>query len=275
MAGAVPGEREDGSSQAVLGHGGGGVGVVVLDQDEGQALLGGAPSRVAGGEVEWVEVAGEDLGLELEEGLEARHRGLEGLEGLEPVEVADVGPQGGLVAPGQAAGVLLLGSHRQDGPPQRPREPDRAGDEAAGTAEEQRVAGDHAGYGVVAAGGDGPVVDEEEVGHQREAAQGIVVLEGDGLVGEVSARHDQRPAHGVREQVVEGRVGEEDAEERALGCNLRREVRVGSTAADDDGALYGGEQGLLLQGEQGEGSSGLEVRHHHRERLLLALLPGP
>ena len=117
-AGAVPAERQRRTVEAVLRHRRGGVGVVVLHRDHRDPERGGALAGVAGGEVERVEVAGDELGAERQERLEPRHRLLEGGVGLEPVEVADVRSEGGLVAAREAAGVLELRADRQH----RPRE---------------------------------------------------------------------------------------------------------------------------------------------------------
>ena len=48
--------------------------------------------------------------------------------------------------------------------------------------------------------GDGPVVREEQIGDGAEPPDRVLVLERDRLVGEVPARHDERPGRGVEEE---------------------------------------------------------------------------
>ena len=68
--------------------------------------------------------------------------------------------------------------------------------------------------GVLAAAVDRPVVCEEGVGDPAQPRPSLAVLERDRLVGDVPARQHERTADVGREQVVERRVREHDAEPR-------------------------------------------------------------
>ena len=70
-----------------------------------------------------------------------------------------------------------------------------------------------------------------------EPAAGLVVLEGDRLVGEVPARHHERPAEVAVEQVVERRVREHHAEPRRPGCDGLGDEGSRHAAEQDDRAL--------------------------------------
>ncbi len=274
-AGAVPGERERRPGEGVLGHGRGGVGVVVLDPDRGDSLAAGALLRVAGGEVVGVEVVDEEARREAEESLQSRHRLLERAEDLEVLEVADVGPERGLVPRRQAEGVLEVrpaGQHRhRDGV----REAHRRGHEAAGPAHHERATQDDPGHRVVGPRLDLPVVDEEQVGDAGEAGQRVVVPVGDGLVGEVPRGQDQRAPGRGGEEVVERGVGEEEPHRGAVGGDLRRQARRLPAPHQHHRPLRGGEEVPLGGGEVGEPLRRAQVGHQDRERLLLAPLPLP
>ena len=65
---------------------------------------------------------------------------------------------------------------------------------------------------VVAADVDGPVVGEDGVDHRAQAGEGVGVVVGDGLVGQVAAGHHQGPAEAVEQEGVERGVGQHEAQ---------------------------------------------------------------
>ena len=76
--------------------------------------------------------------------------------------------------------------------------------------------------GVFAAAVDRPVVCEEGVGDPAQPRPSVVVVERDRLVRDVSARQHERAADVGREQVVQRRVREHDAEPRRPRRDRRR-----------------------------------------------------
>ena len=65
----------------------------------------------------------------------------------------------------------------------------------------------------------------EPVGHPGEARPGRLVLDDQGVAGEVCAGEREGPAEAQQDQFVEGRVGQEDAEGRIVGsegCGWRQ-----------------------------------------------------
>ena len=278
VAGAVEGEAESGGGEAIFGEAGGDVGVVVLDADEGQVAGAGVVLGPGGGEVLGMEVVGDGLGGELKGGLEVGEGVLEEFEGGALLEVAEVLALVGVGASGEGEDGLHLAA---DGEQRRRVEGQGDGkrDVAAGAADELGLAGDDGGDGVVSALEDFAIVEEEAVGDAVEAGAGFVVVDTDGLVGEVGAGHDEGGEAAVgKEQVVERRVGEEKAEPRdaggdgwgdGIGC---RAAGVSCAAEEDDGALDGGEDVDFLRAELAEGAGGCEVANHDGEGLAGAVL---
>jgi hypothetical protein len=122
---------------------------------------------------------------------------------------------------------------------------------------------------------DRAVVQEHEVGDPVEPRQRVLVLVRDRLVGDVAARHHERLADVGQQQVVERRVGQEDAEVGAARGDRRGHRRVGSPWREHDRAVAAGQQRRLLGGQGHERAGGRHVVHHHRERLVLAVLARP
>ena len=157
-----------------------------------------------------MEVVRDDVELDVEHREVEREVGAEGAVGRLGVEVAEVRREERLAAARDAERALQLGA-RGDDRPGGARERQRGGRVPARAAERERGAHD----GVLAAAVDRPVVREEGVGDPAEPRPRLVVVEGDRLVGEVPARQHERAAEVGREQVVERRVREHDAEPRA------------------------------------------------------------
>ena len=82
----------------------------------------------------------------------------------------------------------------------------------AGAAQDQLAAQHHAHDGVVHVPDDGAVVDKEQIGNAAKAFEGFVLVGADGLVAQVAARGHDGEAERGHEQMMQGGVGEHDAE---------------------------------------------------------------
>ena len=209
VPGAVEDERQRRALLAVLGETRGGVRVVVLDADELCFLL----ERPLRREVLRVEIVRDELGLD------AEHREVEREIGAERActPARSRGRRGGARGtprPRRATQNVLLSS-APDGDDRLARYPEAAARRRvpARAADRERGTND----GVLAAAVDRPVVSEEGVGDPAQPRPRLVVLERDRLVGDIPARQHERTAEVGREQVVERRVREHDAEPRRPG----------------------------------------------------------
>ena len=179
---------------------------------------------ILGGEVVGVGVGGDEGGAGFVEGLEVGNDAAEGVEGLVGFQVADVLADEDLGAHGEGDGVLQVGADGEDRmangrwPMADGRgELDWQRGVAAGAAQDQFAAHHHARDGVVHVPDDGAVVDEEQIGNAAEAFEGFVLVGANGLVAQVAARgHDGKAERG-QEQVMQGGVGEHDAEVGVAG----------------------------------------------------------
>ncbi len=111
---------------------------------------------------------------------------------------------------------------------------------------------------------------EKRVRDPAEPLARLPVVVGDRLVGAVPARHHERPARVVEEQVVERSVRKHQPEQLGAGRDRRRDGRVRPAAQQDDRPLARLEQGPLLGVDDRE-RPGLDG--HDGERLLLPELP--
>ncbi len=128
VARAVEGDADDCrvARQAVFGHAGGNVGMVVLDANSRQPLARRPLQRVARGQVVGVKVVGHRRRLDTEQPLQVGHAVLKGQQRLVILQIADVVTQEGVVVAGQAEGVLQLCPRGQQRGP-APRQPHRIG----------------------------------------------------------------------------------------------------------------------------------------------------
>ena len=178
-----------------------------------------ARERVARREVVRVQVVGDHLGPDAEEALQPLDLLLERAAGLEVVEVADVRPEPGLVARGEAERVLEVGAAGEHRPRDRPAQRHRPRDVAARAAEDHRPPRDHARHRVVAAVLDLAVVGEEEVGDAAEPLERLVVARRHRLLREVARGHDERAARPRR--AAGGAAACRRAGGRRAGCRAR------------------------------------------------------
>ncbi len=153
-----------------------------------------------------------------------------------------------------------------------PTQGHRAGHVPARAAEDRGLPRDHAGHRVVATVLDLPVVREEQLGDAREPLERLRVTRRHRLLGEVAGGHDERPPRGLEQEVVQRRVGQDQAHEGVAGRHLGGEAAAGPLPDENDRALDGGEQAFLDGIEMPDGARVVERADHDRERLLVALL---
>ena len=159
--------------------------------------------------------------------------------------------------------ALQLGPDRDERPGGH-RQLDRLRDEPARAPDREASSDDR----VLAAAVDRPIVGEDEVGDVAEPSARVVVVDRDRLVGQVPARHHERPADVVQEEVVEWRVGEQEPDPgRARGDGRGERGLVASRRARSGARRL--RAGRAPRGELGEQGG---VGGHHCERLLLAAL---
>ena len=179
-------------------------------------------------------------------------------------------------APLATQNVLLSSAPHASSGRAVPRQRQRAGHEPARAAQQQRApARDGPQHRVVRARVDRAVVAEHEVGDAREPRERVLVLVRDRLVGDVAARHHQRLAGVGEQQVVQRRVGQQDAEVGAARRDRGGDRRVGAARREHDRAVAPGQQRGLLVGQRDERTRRGDVAHHHRERLVLPVLARP
>ena len=269
---AVVGDADERLRDAVLGRARGDVCVVMLDRDPPPGRESG--HRVLGGQVLGVEVVSDDLGLQGQQPLQVRQPVGEGPVRGQVLQVAVVRRDVGPAPAGQGEGVLQLGPHRQERPLRRDRQRQRLRGVAAPAPDDRGPPRHDPADGVVVAGPDLAVVDEERVGKPGQALRRVGVVGGQRLVGEVAGRQHERPADGGQQQVVERGVGQEDAQPPVACGHGRGESRLPATAGyqQDDRPLRPGQESPLGGPHPRQPLRRGDVGHHHRERLCPAPL---
>ncbi len=271
----------------VLRHHRGDVRVVVLHADQRDAALRRQPGREARAVEVGMQVVRDRHGFDREHVEQVIDGFLERHAGRRVVERPDVLRQEGFVAARGADRVLQVGA---DGEHRRTvaGEPDRRRRVAARAADEgRRPVRLGARHAVVAADQDGAVVHQQRVGDRAEAAHGFVVVDHQRLAAGIGARHHERerlrlaeparsggPAGGlVEQQHLQRRVRDHHAERRHPGRDAgQRLVAARLLVEQHDRPLGRGQQSGGLPCDARQRRDRREVREHHRERLLLALL---
>ena len=198
---------------ALLGHTGGHVGVVVLHANQRNAPRRGQLLGVPRGGVVGVQVAGHRLGHRLEEIHQVGDHLPVYLDAGHVVQVADVRAEDHLGAERQGHGVLQVPAHRQDRGDLK-AQVDRQRGKAAGAAQHLQAVGADPGDRIIDRADNRPVVRQEHVGDGTQALQRVGRADRHGLLGEIAARADDRPAGGFQEQMVQRRVGQHHAQVR-------------------------------------------------------------
>ncbi|OPZ61005.1 MAG: hypothetical protein BWY87_00100 [Deltaproteobacteria bacterium ADurb.Bin510] len=190
--------------------------------------------------------------------------------GLGRAQVADMRAEDRAGVLDDAEGVLQLAAQAHHGRPAL-LEFERPGHVAAAAPDQARPAGHDACQRVVAAHHDRPVVQQEALGDAAQAFLGLAVFDADRLVGQVAAGHDQRAAVG-HQQMLDGVIGQHQADLVQLGRHRGRNGRVGPEAAQHDRPLGRTQELGFSRTDVGDLAGGLEVGHHHGQGLGLALL---
>ena len=171
--------------------------------------------------------------------------------------------------------VLQVTSHRQRRR-HLPPEVHRQRRVATRPAHHQLAAQHHPNDRIVHVTDDRPIVHEEQIGDAAEPRDDLGFVDHHRLVGEVAAGADQRAADVRHQQVMQRRIRQHQAEQRASGGDVggHRALTLESTPVEqDDGRFRRGEQARLRWREHAEGCRRRQVRAHDGERLLLAMLP--
>ena len=150
-----------------------------------------------------------------------------------------------------------------------PAQGDGPGHVAPRAPQHRRAPGDHPRHRVVAAVLDRAVVGQEQVGDAPQALARLLVLRRHRLLGQVPGGHHQGPAHLGEEEVVQRRVGEEQADEGVPRRHLVGQAPSVPTSHEDDGPLDRLEETALLRLELRQPLGLGQVAHHHREGLLV------
>jgi len=196
--------------------------------------------------------------------------GAEVLQGLQVLEIADVLAHPGLVPLRQGERVLEVRADRDQRHGTRHRQRERQRGVPARPAEEDRCSVHHPHHRVVVARRDLAIVEQEGVGDGPEARHRLVVPGGDRLVARVAARHHQRPADQLQQQLVQRRVGGHDPDAREARRHRRREGGARDPREQHDRALARAEQSVLVRPDHAQPGGVGDGAHHDGERLRLA-----
>ena len=113
---------------------------------------------------------------------------------------------------------------------------------------------------------------EECVDEASEAGDRVVVGVRDRVVASVAARHHERGAGTSQEEMVQRRVRQEHSEVGRTRSDRRRDAGSLPTRADDDRPRRRRELADRSGIQHADGVGRGQVRHHHREGLVVARL---
>ncbi len=131
---------------------------------------------------------------------------------FEILQIADVLADIGVGAMHQRECVLEVRTDGEERLRTRQRQPQRQRRIPARAAQEHAGFVDDANHGVVVAGHDVAIVQQELVGDRCEASLCVLIADRDRLVCSVPARHDERTPYQIAQQMVHGRVRQHDAD---------------------------------------------------------------
>ena len=179
------------------------------------------------------------------------------------------------VADGEADRALQLGPDGEQRDRRGHRQAQRCRCVAAGPAQHRESVGEPAHDAVVGPTPDRSVVGEQGVGDAAEPAPGVVVVDRHRLVGAVPAGEHDRFPDGADEQVVQARRGQEQTEFAPARRHRTGDGGIGPTMEQHDRRLRTAQRCRLGVVDVAQRPGRREVRHEHRERLVLAMLAGP
>ena len=175
----------------------------------------------------------------------------------------------------QAEGVLEQRPDRQERRHVE-RQPHREGRIAARPAHQlRRKARDAQAlhHRIVVAAVDAAVVQQEGVGQAAQPRQGLVIVLGDRLFGQVAAGHHQRATDVAQDQVVQRRVAGSISPTMALrGATSSASDVSGRWSSSTMGRCDGGQRLAPPRHPPAPGrAASIERGHHHRQRLVRAV----
>ena len=235
---AVEGHPDGIASQAVFGHAGSDVGVMVLHADHGQALQ---PQRVFGAEIARVQVVRDGSRRHAKQLFQIGQRLFEEPQGFVILQVANVLAQDGVASLGEAEGVFQLAAAGQQlGRGAAQVESLRS--ITARPAQHALAAFESADHRIVGAHVDAAIMREEPVGHVADSFLRLAVVHYDGLFADIAAGHHQRiESRAVEEQVVQQRIRQHDAQDAIPRRDGLRQLRRQPARQQDDGPPPTGE----------------------------------
>ena len=103
---------------------------------------------------------------------------------------------------------------------------------------------------------------------------GREAVDGDRVAADVSAGRDDGVREGAEQQMVERRIRKHHTVKGRCLRDIGREAGCAVGLEQDDGRGGGAEDALFIARDPAVAANRLEVRHHHRERLGVAMLAG-
>ena len=267
-AGPVPDEAEAGSFQAVVGHAGGHMGMVMLHLQQRDALLLCPILRIAGREIIRMQVAGQRAGPDVKEPLKMADLLFIVFQGLEILQVADVLAQEGVSALAEAEAGLLLGPAGED---LRflLRHGQRLGHIAARAAGKILLSVQHPAQRIVTARLNPAVVHQKTVRDAPEGFQRFRVVPDDRRIGEVRTGHDQHVGPVFKQQHVQRCIGQHHPEPAVLAQVFQARLLL---LQQDDGLPGAGEDPLLRSRYFADAFHRGKIPAHDGKGLLVPLL---
>ena len=263
---------------------------MVLDPDQGDASLIRDLLRHHRGVVFGMEVADDRPGRHLQQLFHPAGRLPEGRHRAQVLQVPHIGGQVEEIARGDAEGVFELPAYGQDAAlelclPAAPsaRIQNGKGGVAPGSADHIGMAPVEVHDRIVRADPDQAVVAEDAVAEAGQLFERVRIIPADRRPRYVSAGHDQavrhlQPVVVVKEQKLQGRVGEHDPDLGVSRRDRRSQKGAGtvvSAVQQEDGLLVAGQDLLLLFIEEAFPADCLHIPHHDREGLGRPVLAGP
>ena len=184
--------------------------VVVLYTDEGDALLLCAPERVLCGKIVRMQIARERPRMNVEQAFKVPDLSGIGVEGLHVFEISDVLTQKSIAAAGEAEAGLLLRSAGENGQ-KRTIRADWEGHIAPRASGEVFRSVEHPAEGIVTAGLDVAVMQQEAVRNAVQSIYRLPVIRQHRGVGEIGAGHDQHVDILSEKQYMQRRIRQHHA----------------------------------------------------------------
>ena len=190
--------------KAMFCHGAHYVGMVMLDPNlnHGRLLQG-----ILCAQVIRMEIIGNNLGLDFQYPFQVLDSHLKKIEGLQVFQIAYVLTQECLVSPGETDGIFPFSAAGKNGL-QRPLKKSRYGHITSAAPDLPWHGANHTEYGIVASKINVTIVIQEVISNISQALKRLLVINGNGLLADVPAGHDQgRKVVTLKQEVMKGRIG--------------------------------------------------------------------